>query len=194
MALVTDRTAECYDGKGKRNAYEALTRLVVHRCSLSRVDPPWNAVAIPDEQLTGPELARRFRRNPATGGAVPYHLLVLRNGNVEQLLPLLARGAHAKGANASSVAIAYAGYNPTPAQVRAIVRLALLLVVWRPPLAIVGHSQIPGSSADPGKVCPGEGCDLVSIRANVLSQLPNGWRQTTREQAEAELARAGLVV
>lgn len=200
--VITDKTEECTTGKEQPLAWERLTYIVIHRVSLARKTKS-NPDPIPDAMLDGPELAKVFRdRGLGTGGKPPYHFLVCQGGTIDQLLPITKRGAHAIGYNAMSVAVAVVGdfrhKTPAPAQEQAIVELCAALVpVKRNGLLIVGHTDVPGSSADENKVCPGAYLstpDLVRKVRDRLQETQPGWRAFTREEAQRHLVAKGINV
>jgi hypothetical protein len=193
---VIDRTTACLAGQPTLPLrYSDLTCLVVHKTSVAAREDPWNLDPVPDGACTAVELARRFRRpNHYTGGRVPYHFLIDRFGAVEQMVPLGARGTHAKGYNYASVAVAYLGEQPTPEQLAALVAICSLLVPLNSGLDLVGHTQLPGASADPHKVCPSPHLDLAWLRQAAETAAPSGWRLLNRPHVEELLVGAGVVL
>jgi N-acetyl-anhydromuramyl-L-alanine amidase AmpD len=147
----------------------------VHRISLSQI-AYGNPHPIADDLLTGPELARRFLVSEAlgTGQRIPYHLLVRRDGDVDQMISLGRRGAHARGKNWCSWAVAIAGNtDEAPVSVKqwdALIDVLWLLAGLHPELQIVGHTEIPGTSGDPNKQCPGRHISMDSVRKAVADR------------------------
>lgn len=150
----------------------ARTRfLFVHRISLSRKHKTQNPEPVDDSKLSGEFLIQAFKRRAlGTGGRTPYHIFIPQSGDVEQLLPLDARGAHASGGyNSRSIAIAVAGKLDTaamlPAQWEALVDACESLQDWRPKgLTVVGHTEQPNASRDPKKRCPGRKVPMDELR------------------------------
>lgn len=105
-----------------------------------------------------------------TGGKFPYHFLILRDGLVEQCLPISYNAPAAlKALNADGIHIALVGdmrNNPATAEQEvALVQLCHLLqnaYAWK--LGVRGHTDTAGSSADPNKSCPGSKLDLDHLR------------------------------
>jgi hypothetical protein len=196
--LVQDVTAGCSGQNPGRLERERIRLLVIHRTSLSKPGDD-NPDPVSDLLLDGPRLALRFRNTLlGTGGAVPYHFLVLIDGEVQQLLPLSVRGAHSKGYNHESIAVAVVGANlehqkPLDMQLDSLVRLVAILRGINGGLRIVGHTDLPGASADPNKVCPGPYLAAADIDRMASSYLPTG---LTGSPAHVDfvLANAGVVV
>jgi len=140
--------------------------IVIHRVSLANYDKDQNPDPISDELLNAKEVALRFK-NKALGtlGYTPYHILIKQNGTIEQMLPLSVRGAHSKGYNWCSWAVAVVG-NTDQNEIKDAQYHPLVLVckyLSRPGLEIVGHTDLPGASADPNKKCPGRFLPLEPI-------------------------------
>lgn len=82
---------------------------------------------------------------------VGYHALVKLNGDIQLGRPIDAIGAHVKGYNARSVAVAYSGKKPSKAQVKSLLMLArFFMAIFELPIhKVKGHYE-----ADPNKTCP----------------------------------------
>lgn len=154
---------------------DAIETVVVHRLSLAR-DVPQNPRVVDDSRLDGECIADGFigHKQMGTGGEVPYHVLVRQDATVEQLLPLIQRGAHAIGYNARSWAVAVAGNwdetaMPThicEAMIDVVATLAVL------PMNVHGHTELAGASKDPKKRCPGRFVNMDEIREAVRKRFP----------------------
>lgn len=142
----------------RRRSIGQIKHLVIHRNALS------------DDPIA---MAQRFR-DPSlkTGGAFPYHFLVLDNETVYQCLPLTKIGEAASGLNTSGIQVCGIGdfrkSPPSSKQYNAMVDLCALLSGAAN--VIVGHTELKGHSHDPNKVCPGKHLDLNKFRADVESR------------------------
>jgi len=177
-------------------ALTSVRYIVVHRCSFAHWDALQNRHPVSDYDLVGTELARRFRENAHldTGKRVPYHLTITAGGQVEQLLPLNRRGAHARGVNWCSWAVTIIGdtdqHEMHGEQWLPLIWTLRLLRDLRPQSEIVGHTDIPGASGDPNKRCPGRHLSLDAVRREVGPVV----ELVTPELAEASAISAGLVL
>lgn len=196
MVTVIDRTRECLAGTRQGEIhYGNLTHLVLHKTGVSVRELPWLPDPLADKDCNAFELARRFRRpNKYTGGLVPYHVLVDVDGRAEQMLPLSMQGAHAVKRNAVALGIAYLGENPTQSQIVTMFALATVLVPINAGLEVVGHTELPGASRDPRKVCPGSKLDLAWFRSAVAAKLAPGWQLRKRPEIEDALRVAGFAL
>jgi hypothetical protein len=111
------------------------------------------------------------------------------------MLPLLVRGAHARKWNASSWAIAVVGdYNKEdmPPGIRLLTcQIASVLSVISN-MGMFGHSELPESSTDPGKHCPGIRVGMDSIRRDTAALKPTGYRHWILEQRLRHITKAGF--
>lgn len=111
-------------------------------------------------------------------GQAEYNLFIRKDGTVDVVVPLEYRAAHAVGYNSRSVGIAVYGCfmdeldgrkcfnaHPTQAQLDSLDLVILGLQWWLgTKLAVNGHTELPGASRDPKKVCPGPNLDLNAVR------------------------------
>lgn len=160
-----NRINECHNLNGRALPRNDVVYLVIHHCSLARKTLS-NPRPIPDELLTGPELARIFRGNPGLGTArrTPYHIFITYpDGIIEQILPLCLRGAHALAHNNKSWGICTGGEGGllTERQRGSLVWVCRALYLLNGERAIIGHDELIGGKRDPNKVCPGY--DLKTI-------------------------------
>jgi len=174
---------------------EYVKYLVWHRTDLRHFTEA-NPDPIEDVHLTGPELCRRFRNHGlGTGGRPPYHVLILVDGTIDQCLPLLTKGAHASGYNLSSWGVAVVGdmryRTPTDAQWVSIIDVGLSLGQLGLGLDFVGHTVLPGASADPHKICPGKYLRPDAISHEVARRLAKGWSDVSIEKRLEMLAEDG---
>lgn len=154
--------------------------LVIHRLHLRRL-------GILDKDLDGAKIIEAFK-NPKmkTKGRPPYHAVVKQDAGVEQMLPLAVKGAHAVGYNWQSWGIAVVGdftkEKPVEGQTEALLEVCRVLAVANSGLEIVGHTELPGASDDPNKVCPGEFLPLPWVRGGALiCDRPMHWPQSAQE-------------
>lgn len=177
-------------------ALASIRYIVIHRCSFAHWDALQNRFPISDYDLAGTELAKRFRENPhlGTGQRVPYHLTITTGGQVEQLLPLNRRGAHARGVNWCSWAVTAIGDTDQREmhgkQWEPLIETVRLMRDLCPNAEIVGHTDIPGASGDPNKRCPGRYLSMEAVRRAVGPVV----ELVTPELAEAAAISAGLVL
>lgn len=197
VAWVKNSTAEC------RSAHRGMDRefirhVVVHHCSLAKAVPGQNPDPIPDAEMTAAKMARVFRnRALGTGGLMPYHLLVLPDGTVDQGVGLNYRGSHAMGVNWCSVAVAVVGEGQaTVEQLAVLPQLVAALVTWmRGNVSmVIGHAEVPGGSADQNKKCPAPTVDMDWLRASVGPLLPDDLSQWPMSHADMRLRKAGFVI
>jgi hypothetical protein len=162
-----------------------VTKIVIHRCSLWHWKRP-----IPDGDLCASLMQEAFTTDKELGSgmAVPYHVLVRVSGLVEQMLPLASKGAHAAKHNADSIAVCVVGsLSEAPVwQMESLARAVAILSLYAPSAAIVGHSDLPGGSADPAKLCPHPVVDLKKLNEMVYSLRPadlDSWSTERRMEA-----------
>jgi hypothetical protein len=150
-----------------------IEALVVHRIEVSQEDALFGD--------TPAEVARFFLEHPmgvkATGGVMPYPLLIAASGVVTQTVPLLRVTPHARAHNPRSLGVGLIGdfrQRPPPApQRQALVELCaeLLMALSLVPAAIVGHDELAGGSVDPDKECPGRFLPLEPLRIDVAGAM-----------------------
>lgn len=162
-----------------------ITGVVVHRIQVSQEDPSYGDDAR--------EVLRFFREHPigvkATGGEMPYPILIDAAGGVTQTLPLCCVSPHAVSHNPSTVGVALIGdfrrEPPAPAQrlVLPWVCASLLLQLGATPEHLHGHDELTGASRDPDKECPGRHLNMDVLRGEVkgllrkVTELPSfAWR------------------
>ena len=210
MIVVHNRIAQCDDGRRRALAMESMTLHMQHRISFAGDDGAgvWDDVhTVPDEQLTGPLVARRFmdrrryrddkardwrdRPGSYTGGEMPYPFVGRVDGFIDQCLEVGDYGPHARRWSWHAVATAWVGdfrsSRPTSAQWAAAVEWAALWSAWSCPPK--GHDEAAGGSADSSKQCPGQMFSMDDLRqqsaAHPLARL---------DQFEAERYLLGLGV
>lgn len=178
-----DVTREVNDGKKRRINLRGIRMIAVHRIGKSI-------------GTTATEICDRFQNDPEvakyTGGQNPYTFIIGENGAVWQCLPLDDAGSHARRWNSVAVGVALIGdfrkEQPTDAQEKALGGLLVVLcmaLALDPLTQIKGHSELPGGSSSPSKVCPGHFLDLDRIRVEV-------WEDLTGE-AQQQPALASIV-
>jgi hypothetical protein len=175
-----------------------LKYIVLHKTGIS-IRETHNPDPVPDDEADVLEMAARFCRGGLahyTGGLFPYHLVVRRDGVIEQALPLDVPGAHAVGVNHQSIGLAFIGdgddpATPTTAQYAALIRCAVDLVLLER-CSMIGHTDITWASADPSKRCPGPGLPMPKFVVDVREKLPLDWRLWDRLKAEQLLTQHGF--
>lgn len=166
---VVDRRAACDDRRHRTVGAEQRQLVVVHRFGGARLPHIYSAAGI----------AAWYRDNQEwTGGQMPYHFVILRDGTVEQALDLSDVGPHARRWNVPGLGVAAIGdfreHPPTLDQMAAAKALTAGLVAWigRGPYdAILGHDELPGGSSDPEKRCPGVHWDMGDFRTAVALEV-----------------------
>ena len=106
----------------------------------------------------------------STGERPPYHFWIEKSGAIKQLVPLAARGAHARGYNYRSIAIACmwpADKEPMPLSMwSSLERITALMCVYVGGVRkrLFGHTELDGTSKDKKKDCPGSHIDMTVLR------------------------------
>lgn len=146
-----------------------VTGVIVHRIEVSQEDPTYGD--------TPGEVARFFREHPigqkATGGDMPYPILIERNGNVTQTVPFHFITPHAKAHNPRTVGVGIIGdfrNHPPTAEQRAATIAVCAALLGRFGLTvdtISGHDELQGGSNDPDKICPGKYLAPADVRDEV---------------------------
>lgn len=140
---------------------EIISTLVIHRQAMGETVEVC-AKAFTDKSL-------------GTGGSMPYHFVIARDGNIEQGVPLGLEAPGALKLNKCGIQISVFGdfrsKDPTPAQFGALVELCTVLSNMFSSVSIVGHSDVPGAAGDTGKICPGKKLDLKVLRERVSNNL-----------------------
>jgi hypothetical protein len=148
-----------------------------------------------DCHLDAIAIAFRFG-NPAspTAGALPYHLLILKDGSVEQMLPLYTRGAHAIKANPFTIGLAVANAEGDPLTDAQKVALPFVFAALIPlnQLSCIAHDQVPGGSTDAKKICPGFSWREYEYAGRAM--LPDGWRAWDQAARESWVIAKGFVL
>lgn len=160
--VIFDRVAECDDGKPRERKLVKLQKVIIHKIGK-------------ELGSTGVEVAKAFKDTSKyaagsyTGGQMPYTFVIRVDGSIDQCLGLEDIGPHAKRWNTESVSIAVLGdftkHEPTPDQWISLIELCIELASYG--LTIHGHTELPGSSSDPAKQCPGPLLDLDALRSEV---------------------------
>ena len=162
--------------QGERRAPGSIDRIIVHRIEVSQEDPSFG------DQPS--EVIRFFATHPigqkATGGKMPYPLLLDARGIITQCLPLGLVSMHARKFNSRAIGLALVGdfrsKPPSAAQRRALVVVGahLLHRLDLPVEALCGHDTLDGGSADPDKECPGHYLPMDALRADTAAALAVG--------------------
>lgn len=197
MLRVIDSCAECMPMAPQVIRPTNVSVLAVHRLSLSERGDG-NPDPIPDNQLTGVELIRRFTDHDhghllGTGRREPYHLLLRTDGALEQMLPLIVGGQHVVGYNWCSWAIAIAGrYHerelPDSMWHALVEAVAVLNIV---PRQVKGHSEIDPDKTPP---CPGKYVNMDQLRVAAGRLMPPGCESWDIRTRLRYIARAGFTL
>lgn len=191
--MIRNRIAECR-APNHRDLIEPVRYVVIHRTSLS-VRESKNPRPVPDEELDVVQMADAFCRGSMatyTAGLFPYHVMIRRDGVAEQAIPLDTAGAHAQRYNVNTLAVAYIGEHDCNAKQReTLEQVVTALCLHTRTFAIVGHSDLPGSSRDPAKVCPHLSFPMDAVRRGVASRLPERWQQMPRNRIDLILSAEG---
>ncbi|MCK5690153.1 N-acetylmuramoyl-L-alanine amidase [Myxococcota bacterium] len=154
----------------------AIDRLIVHRIEVSQEDASFGDSA--------EETARFFIEHPigvdATGGKMPYPLLIEKDGTLCQTVALQKITPHARSYNPTAIGVALVGdfrhEPPEPAQYNTLISTlaALAAELDLGSAAIVGHDELSGGSKDPEKQCPGAHLSMDEVRTEVARRLLAG--------------------
>jgi len=161
-----------------------IDTIMVHRCGVGE-----SAI----------EIASWYANYPPIG-IMPYHFVILANGAIEQALLPTAIGPHAWRWNPRSIGIACVGDftkdRPTADQNESLRWLCRMLELayytqrqfHRSPdliaYSIVGHTDVPMSTKEHGKICPGQYLPVENLRQVVVGDIKSAARQ--------ELISAGM--
>lgn len=180
----------CDDGKRRDIDPDKIKHTMFHRINFAKDDGGgghWPDIApIANKDLTGPLVADRFkdsrRIDPAkrdyprdrpgsyTGGQMPYGCIVCTNGKIDQCLAYGDYGPHAMRWSWCAFSIAAVGdftqHAPTAEQVVACIQLGALLLAACDDKPL-GHTEVPGSSSDSTKQCPGKFFDMRAMRQEI---------------------------
>ena len=138
----------------------AVDKLVIHRTAQKSLE----------------DLAKLFL-NPdvGTGGKFPYHIVIFPDGSTRLCVPLNRAAPGAMIYNDSGVQIALTGdfrFSKSPTTAALVSLESVCLLMWKlfGRLPILGHTQMPGTTDDAKKVCPGKNLDLKHLYAAVSAQ------------------------
>ena len=155
----------------RRRTLREISAVVVHRIEVSQEDPHFRD--------TPRDVARFFAEHPvgrrATGGSMPYSLLVCPRGIVTQTVPLLQVTPHARLHNATTLGIGCLGdfrqRSPGRPQWRALFALSayLLRCCNLGVQALRAHDELHEGSYDPDKECPGIFLSVAALRDEIAA-------------------------
>lgn len=168
-----------------------VNSVVVHRIEVSQEDPSYSDTAA--------GVARFFAEHEvgrqATGGQMPYPILIAADGSVVQTLPLDRVAPHARSHNVSGIGVGCLGdfreREPPAAQLNALVEVCASLCrsFTIKPDAVSGHDELIDASHDPDKECPGRTISMDGLRSRVAEAMTDGaklrfcWDRTDVEHA-----------
>lgn len=149
--VVVNKILECGPQNLRKRVLEEVTRIVIHRCSIAT-----NAV----------EMSNVFKGIPETGGWMPYHFVILKDGTTEQALPVDRIAYHALQYNRGSIGVAVIGDHrtdhPTAEQTKSLIEFCADWMDWII-TDVDGHTDIPHATHDPSKDCPGKNLNVWDI-------------------------------
>lgn len=168
LLKVWNRTKECDDGIHRDRDLGKADRLIFHKIHESLGND-------------APSISKSFRNKKKfaagyyTNGEMPYAIVIPTNGNIELALEIGDWGPHAARWNAQGIGVAVIGdftkHKPTEAQVKSSVELSTFFGMWFGGVNSFGHTELPGASSNPKKVCPGEHFPMDFIRKESASKL-----------------------
>lgn len=164
-----------HQGHRSRRIWRRVKNQVWHRSSLHThfgrgIDDPDLRAAVQAYGGTDPSAFAHIWEFPdmGTGGKVPYHCLVKRNGDIWWLVPWKKVAPGAAPVNDVSYNIAVEGdfrYRlPAFPQWRACRDLCHFLAAKHGVRKVYGHTEIAPSTKDPSKVCPGGGLSIETLK------------------------------
>mgnify|MGYP003112647175 CR=1 FL=1 len=164
--FVINKIAECDDGKPKPRKIQRIEKFVVHRIGDSLGETAEEiAVAFRDTS--------KYAAGSYTNAQQPYTWIIRKDGTIEQALAMTDTGPHAKRWNTRSVSVALIGdftkHKPTDAQWDSLVNLSVAML--RMGFTIHGHTELPGSSGDLNKRCPGPHLNMEQLRKEARSKI-----------------------
>lgn len=183
---VVDLTREVDDGIARARTPGGLAVFAVHRIWLPNT--PLDAAVSPEE------ICELLMHVPETGGELAYAALFAPDGRIWQVLPLYELGAHARKWNPVAAGLAVMG-DPrskplTRPQYNALVDFCAeaLPAIGRMPQeqvhyrgftvhALSGHDELPDSSNDETKECPGRYLPMAQLREDVAAAIAAGAQQ-----------------
>lgn len=190
--IIRDLLLECNDGK--ITVRGDPSSLIIHRISFAADD----VHPVPDDILNGPKIAGmyrdtgKYRAGSYTDGQMPYTFVMLRDGTIDQCLPVRELGPHAKRWSWPGVSLAVVGDHrrrqPPEDQWFAVIHFSTLW--FAAGLELHGHTELKGSSDDPLKRCPGEYLSMDVLRRVVARR---ALEIPSPEKARAALLRLGVI-
>lgn len=164
---VNNRISECRAANRKILNIDKVRYLIWHRILL-------NDILLSCGDTDAVSIARAFtNKDLGTDGKCPYHIVVLEDGTMEQMLPLTIRGAHARALNGCSWGVAAVGdfrkEPPKPIQMRSIRWLTRALYPINGGLDIGGHTEFDDTTKYKGHDCPGSYFDVATLKDYVKS-------------------------
>lgn len=184
MGRIINSIAECQDETHTLRPSAAHVGEVIHRFYLEGCE-------------CAADIAAFERTLEVLGHRMAYQLVVWPDGRIEQSLCLDALGWHAKGWSRTHLGVAVFGdfrrHEPTHAQRESLVWLLAGLSRVKGSINFAGHDQMPGSSSDPDKICPGKYLDIGDLHHSVSWALQDsGWRELEGEGLIRESAQMGV--
>lgn len=191
MIQIIDSTAACMPLRPYLLRPGNVSVVGVHRLSFSEKSED-NPDPIPDDQLNGVAVAKKFKAKAlGTGGVTPYHVLLRTDGVWEQMLPLIVQGSHARNYNWCSLGIAVVGrYHEREMKGSTWVSLVELLSKLSVlPQKIMGHTEL---DKDKSPNCPGKYVNMDWLRNAVAAAMPTSCNLWDTRQRLEYIAQVGF--
>ncbi|MEZ4271398.1 MAG: peptidoglycan recognition family protein [Myxococcota bacterium] len=169
---VLPRCAQLQSNRSRQD----ISSVVVHRIEVSQEDPSFCD--------TPEDVERFFCEHPvgvkATGGAMPYALLISTDGRITQSAPLCRITPHAAFHNPKSIGVGCLGdfrHAPPSGDQGYALELLCAFLLRELDLGIGGlhgHDELTGGSREIDKVCPGVHLPMGDLRSKVAVRLIDG--------------------
>jgi hypothetical protein len=173
---IVNRVLECWNGSANEKPLTSVSHIIVHR-----IEPELGETAVELAKQFQDE--RPFQPGSYTGGLMPYHIVVFKDGHAEQAVELENTAPHARWWSRHAYGVAVSGdfhLNDTPTEVqwRTLVGVCAGLAYWMGVYTLCGHTEsqyLPGHpyTRDPLKNCPGHGLPMDNLRLEVQEALKN---------------------
>ena len=130
-----------------------------------------HCTASPDYMDIGAKTIKDWHVNGNGWSDIGYHYVVRRNGEIEKGRPDDIAGAHARGVNATSIAVVWVGsYDVSPEQMKSMTSLlSFLMGKYSVPIEkVLGHREAVKTS----KTCPNLNMDKLRAELVFIQPTP----------------------
>lgn len=162
MLDIRNAIAECLDASHQLRRGPWPEAEVIHRFGVPGCE-------------TAAQIAAWERTQTSLGSKMTYNWVIRKSGLIEQALPLDVWGWHARGHSQGKQGVACVGdfrkEPPTDAQMDSLVNLCAAFAMRRGEIQIYGHDELPNSSSDPNKQCPGCRLDIGTLHQAVRARM-----------------------